>query len=46
MSSGPRVAFQAAIGGTTFLIGDDLGEQEGEIELMATFLDGPEILRA
>ena len=46
VSSGPRVAFQAAIGGTTYMIGDDLGEQEGEIEFTVTISDKPEIIRA
>ncbi len=41
VSSGPRVAFQAAIGGTTYMIGDDLGEQSGEIEFTVTISNQP-----
>ena len=46
VSCGPRVTFQAEIGGTTYMIGDDLGEQEGEIEFTITILDKPEKISA
>jgi hypothetical protein len=36
VSSGPRVKLQATIGGIIYRIGDDLGEQSGEIEFTAT----------
>jgi hypothetical protein len=45
VSSGPRVVLQATIGGTTYMIGDDLGEQEGEIEFTVTISNKPEIIR-
>ena len=42
VSCGPRVTFQGAIAGTIYMIGDELGEQEGEIEFTVTILDKPE----
>lgn len=41
VSNGPRVAFQAAIGGKTYMIGDALGEQSGEIEFTVTISNQP-----
>lgn len=46
VSSGPRVIFQAAAGGKTFFVGDDLGEQSGEIEFKASISDQPETIQA
>ena len=36
VTKGPRVKFQAEIGGTVYMIGDDIGGQTGDIELTAT----------
>ena len=42
VSSGPRVKLcQATIGGITYMIGDDLGEQSGEIEFTVTISNKP-----
>ena len=46
VSCGPQVSFETSIGGTTYMIGDDLGKQEGEIEFTVTISDKPEIIRA
>ena len=46
VSRGPRVAFHAAIGDTTYMIGDDLGEQSGEIEFTVTITYKPNKIRA
>ena len=36
MSRGPRVDFQAFVNGKSFLIGDEIGDEEGEIEFTAS----------
>jgi hypothetical protein len=46
VSRGPQVAFQAASGGKTIMIGDDLGEQYGEIEFTASISNQPEAFHA
>lgn len=46
VSRGPRVVFQAAIGGKTYWIGDDLGEQSGGIEFTATISNIPDNIYA
>ena len=46
VSRGPQVAFQAAIGGKTYSIGDDLGEQYGEIEFTASVSNQPGAFQA
>jgi hypothetical protein len=46
VSKGPRVTFHADIGGTTYMIGDDLGEQTGEIEFTVTITYKPDNIHA
>ena len=46
VSKGPRVTFHAGIGGTTYMIGDDLGVQSGEIEFTVTITNEPDKIRA
>jgi len=46
VSRGPQVAFQAEIGSKTFSIGDDLGEQSGEIEFTVAISNQPEVFHA
>ncbi|GAB4533372.1 MAG: hypothetical protein Kow0063_15230 [Anaerolineae bacterium] len=41
VSVGPRLTFQARYHDIMYGIGDDLGQQRGEIEFMATLSDGP-----
>ena len=36
VSSGPQIYVQVTIGGNTYMIGDDLGEQSGEIACTVT----------
>ena len=42
VSRGPRVTFQVEIGGTTYDIGDDLGEQSGEMKVTVTISNKPD----
>ncbi|GAH68424.1 unnamed protein product [marine sediment metagenome] len=46
VTKSPRLTFQAEIGGTTYMIGDDLGGQSGEIEVTATISHGTDQLHA
>jgi predicted metal-dependent phosphoesterase TrpH len=42
VSKGPKVNFQAQLDGISYGIGDDLGEQSGNLEISVTIENGPE----
>ena len=46
VTKGPRVKFQAEIGGTIYMIGDDIGDQTGDIELTAAIDHEPGLVHA
>lgn len=46
VSKGPRVAVQAEMNNTSYKIGDDLGEQAGDIEVTASISHGPDHIHA
>jgi hypothetical protein len=41
VTKGPKMTFHASLGGKDYMIGDDLGVQEGEIEFFATVTKNP-----
>jgi hypothetical protein len=41
VTKGPKVTFLASLGGSDYMIGDDLGEQDGDIEFSATVTNKP-----
>jgi hypothetical protein len=42
VSRGPQVIFHATVGSKTLMVGDDLGEQSGEIEFTASISNQPD----